>query len=420
MNMKKLLMCLTVFTALISCEDKTTNKYIGCFPVYEDYETFRQPAQFLSPQIISDNGHIYIKDEFLYIVDPDKGVHFINNSNPSSPTNIGYLSLKGCTGISISDNYLFANSFIDLVVFDITNKTNPIEISRMKDIFPDALPVMEKNYPVGEGVDKSKGVVVAWEYRKVKEEVENSSPMWINCPNCDVMTIQSFSESSSGSSPAVGISGSITKSLIMGDYLYIMHNSNLIPISIANPYAPVAKTPVPTWRQVETLFPHENYIFMGTTTGMLIYSTVNPEEPVYISSVDHMTACDPVVVQGNYCYVTVRSGTTCGGDLNQLDVIDISDIYYPILKSSFEMKNPHGLGIDGNLLFICDGSDGLKIFDATNPESAGNNLLHRFKDIEATDVIPHNNLAIVIGENGIRQYDYTDASNLILLSEFNF
>ena len=153
---------------------------------------------------------------------------------------------------------------------------------------------------------------------------------------------------------------------------------------------------------------------------MLIYNTKNQATPQYESEVNHMTACDPVVVQGNYCYVTVRSNSFCAGDLNQLDVIDISDINNPVLQKSFEMTNPHGLGIDGNALFICDGEDGLKIFDATDPLTCGDKLLHRFKDIEAVDVIPFNNVAIVIGEDGIRQYDYSDLSNLELLSSFSF
>ena len=31
------------------------------------------------------------------------------------------------------------------------------------------------------------------------------------------------------------------------------------------------------------------------------------------------------------------------------------------------MTNPHGLTKDNNLLFICDGKDGLKMYDAADP-----------------------------------------------------
>lgn len=402
---------------LAACHDKVTNKYMSCVPVYTDYETFRQPAQFLAPQTISNNGSIYIKDHYLFLVEPDKGIHFIDNTNPSSPVNLGFLNLMGCTGMSINGSFLYANSFIDLVVFDISSITTPTEISRMEDVFPQAVPVVEKNYPMAP-IDKNLGVVTSWKFEKVKEE-STSVPIWQNCMNCQELAITSFDTQNQAGS--TGISGSITKLTIIGDYLYVVDYGQIKPFNIANPNAPVAHTAVDTWRDVETLFPYNNYLFMGTTTGMLIYNTTNPNVPEYVSSVNHMTACDPVVVKDNYCYVTVRTGATmCAGELNQLDVIDISDITNPITVNSFSMTNPHGLGIDGTTLFICDGSDGLKIFDATNPANVGNELLHRFKDIHAVDVIPFNNTAIVIGEDGIRQYDYSDLSDLKLLSEINF
>jgi len=418
--MKKTLLFLAAIFVLVSCQDKIQNKYTGCFPVYTDYETFREPASFLPAKTISRNGNIYIKDQYLFVIEPDAGIHFIDNSNPAYPANLGFLNLAGCTGMSIKDNKLYANSFIDLVIFDIASITNPVEVSRVNDIFPQALPVMEKNYPMAAEIDKNKGVVTSWKYEKVTEDVAASGPpMWSNCPNCMEMGLATFDMQNSGSA-GTGISGSITRFTIINNFLYVMDYGQLKPFDISNPLMPVAAAPVYTWREVETLFPHDGYIFMGTTTGMLIYNTTNPAMPEYVGSINHTNACDPVVVQGNYCYVTVRTGTTCMGELNQLDVIDITDMTNPTLVKSFEMTNPHGLGIDGNTLFICDGKDGLKVFDASNPETCGDNLTATFKDIEATDIIPYNNTAIVIGKDGIRQYDYSDPTDLKLLSSFNF
>ena len=65
----------------------------------------------------------------------------------------------------------------------------------------------------------------------------------------------------------------------------------------------------------------------------------------------------PVVVEGDYAYVTLRTGSNCGGSLNQLDVVNIKNIEFPILEASYNFTNPHGLGIDNGTLFLCDGSD---------------------------------------------------------------
>ena len=92
----------------------------------------------------------------------------------------------------------------------------------------------------------------------------------------------------------------------------------------------------------------------------------------------------------------------------------------PELKRSFEMDNPHGLGIDGDQLFICDGDAGLKVFDASTPEHSGDQLLHQFKNIQATDIIPLDGIALVVGQEGIYLYSYLDPSNIYELSKINF
>lgn len=416
--MKKTTLFLALIALLSACHDKITNRYFTCMPVYTDYETFRESVKFESAKTISKNGNIYIKDNYLFVVEPDAGIHFIDNANPSSPNNLGFLNIMGCTGMSIKDNYLYANSFIDLVVVDITSITAPTEVARVENIFPQAVPVMEKNYPVG-NIDKNLGVVTSWRYEETKEKTE-PVPVWNNCINCLELTTTSFASQNSNSGSGTGTSGSITKFTIINNYLYVMDYNELKPINISNPTAPVASASVYIWREVETLFPHNDYIFMGTTSGMVIYNTLNPDMPEYVSEVNHMTGCDPVVVQGDYCYVTIRTGNTCAGDLDQLDVIDISNIQSPVLLNSFDMANPHGLGISGNSLFVCDGKDGLKIFDASTPSTCGDKLVHQFKNIEATDIIPFNNLAIVIGEDGIYQYDYSDLADMKLLSSFKF
>jgi hypothetical protein len=407
-----LLLCAT----LAGCKDKIYSKHTANVPIYLDYSTFRSSITFESPKNISKQGSIFVKDDFLFIIEPQKGIHFINNANPSSPQKVGFLNVMGCTGMSIKGNYLYVNSMIDLVTIDISDKNHPVVADRIEDLFPQALPATNNNYRIA-AIDKSKGIVFGWEVKQVKEEV-TETPIWYNCPTCETMTGNVPLSGSSGSS--TGISGSITKFAVMNERLYIMDNYNLLPINISNPSSPAAGNPVYVPRQVETLFAGEEYLFMGTTNGMLIYSVSNPDIPAYLNAVDHVTGCDPVVVQGDYAYVTIRTGTTCIGEFNELQVVDISNASAPFVAGSFTMENPHGLGIDGSRLFICDGSAGLKLFDASNPINCGNQLTAQFGTIQATDVIPFNNTAIVIGENGLYQYDYSDPQNLQLLSTISF
>ncbi len=80
------------------------------------------------------------------------------------------------------------------------------------------------------------------------------------------------------------------------------------------------------------------------------------------------------------------------------------------------MQSPHGLGLDEQTLFITEGEFGLKVFDATDPNAIDANLIKQFQDIHGYDVIPNNGVLMMIGDDGLYQYDYRDIENINLLS----
>lgn len=400
------------------CKDKIYSKHLANTPIYMDYAEFRNSVSFEGPKPINQSGSIYTKDHYIFIVEPGKGIHFIDNTNPASPQKVGFLNILGCKGMAIKGHYLYVNSYIDLVIIDISDINAPLVVKRVEDLFPKVLPPSDNSYPYTT-IEKEKGVVIGWEVKEVKEQISQQPQ---GCYDGIITTFDSNSniaETTSGGS-GTGVSGSITKFTIIQNHLYIMEGHQLFSIGISNPLSPTSASPQSIWRTVETLFPHENYIFMGTTSGMLIYSVDNPDEPAFVADVNHMNACDPVVVKDNYAYVTIREGRNCGGTINQLDIIDISTIAQPVLKKSYNMHNPHGLGIDQDLLFICDGTQGLKIFDASVPELAGENLIKQFGSIQAIDVIPLQNVLILIASDGLYQYDYSNPQEIHLLSTIQF
>jgi hypothetical protein len=155
-------------------------------------------------------------------------------------------------------------------------------------------------------------------------------------------------------------------------------------------------------------------MFLGTTTGMLIYDITDPQVLIRKSSYSHMRSCDPVVVDDTLAYITLRSGTNCGGTVNSLDVVNIKNLSQPAIVRTYPMNNPYGLGKDGNILFICDGSAGLKVFEASNPKSISN--IYTYPNIKAFDVIPLGDILILIGDDGLFQYNYSNYKNITLLS----
>ena len=200
------------------------------------------------------------------------------------------------------------------------------------------------------------------------------------------------------------------------NYLYVVDIYDMHIFDINNPSHPKKSNIFNIGWGIETIFPYKDKLFIGSETGMYIYDNSNPEQPEKLSTFLHVRACDPVVADDRYAYVTLRSGSSCAGINNQLDVIDIKDPSNPKLVKSYPMKNPHGVGIKGNNLFICEGDNGLKVFDVSEVETKID-ILTYFPDIHSYDVIPYDNYLLLIGDDGFYQYDFSNPEELKLLSK---
>ena len=165
---------------------------------------------------------------------------------------------------------------------------------------------------------------------------------------------------------------------------------------------------------IETIYPFGNSLFIGSSDGLFIYNIDDPASPSQKGSFVHARACDPVVSDGEHAFVTLRSGDACAGNADQLDVIDVSDLANPHLVKTYPLSNPKGLGKDGDLLFVCDADEGIKVFDAADVNQL--KLVNQIKDLEAFDVIPWGGRLMVSATDGLHQYDYSDHTNIKLLS----
>jgi len=56
---------------------------------------FENSTELLPPKAIEETGKIYVKDNLLFINEPNAGFHIFDNSNPSAPVNINFLKVLG-------------------------------------------------------------------------------------------------------------------------------------------------------------------------------------------------------------------------------------------------------------------------------------------------------------------------------------
>lgn len=217
--------------------------------------------------------------------------------------------------------------------------------------------------------------------------------------------------------PQQGTGGSMARFAITGNTLYIAGSKTLEIFDISTPDKPVRQGSKKLGFGIETLFPYRSNLFVGANDGMYIFDNSNPGNPSLLSKYTHVMSCDPVVVQNQYAYVTLRGGGTCRLNDTQstLDVVDVSDPQRPARIHSQILNSPYGLGVSGNKLFVCEGENGFKVFDLTDPRQPG--MIRHFHDIPGYDVIVRPTGALIlIGKLGLYQYSFSDGEELTLLS----
>ena len=223
-----------------------------------------------------------------------------------------------------------------------------------------------------------------------------------------------------GGGGGAGQGGSMAKFSIADDHMFIINEKNLLIYDISNESNPVEVGVLEVDFGIETVFMLNDKLFIGANDGVYIYEVSNPDNILFLSRYVHITSCDPVVANDSLAFSTLNSQSACRWQTgaNQLDIIDISNIVDPQLITSYWLEDPKGLALDDEHLFVCNGIGGLEIYDFSNPYNL--DRVSGISGINAYDVILHNNILVMIGTDGLFQYNYENIEELELLSNILF
>lgn len=403
--------------SLTSCLDDIcdeTRTFIQYNPIYAGYDQIRIDIVAEGPRELKNPGKLYSYKNYLLINEISEGLHVINNEDPSNPIIEAFIPIPGNVDMAVSNDVLFADNYMDLISIDISDPLNPNLINRQTDLYS------------GYWFQEGRGIHIGYRETEITQEVECSDPNWNNdrwfqgdvlwaAESAGAFDTNTAGGGGGGAPSVTGTGGSQARFTLAKDHLYVVDQNNLYTLEIDGMGAANLVTDFNIGWGIETIFPYGENLFIGSTTGMFIYSIADPSAPMYASEFRHARACDPVYVDGNTAYVTLRDGTRCQNFNNQLDVLDVTDIYNPTLITTHTMDNPHGLSKIENKLMICEGKYGLKTFDATDDMEIRSNLLNHITDIHAYDVIALSlDHILVIGQDGLYQYDATDDALKIL------
>lgn len=405
--MKKLIFAILTLPIVFSgcLNDEVVTKYSFYRPVYKTTEQARAEIKSYTAQEIEHPGKIYVKGGYLYLNELQKGIHVIDIRNIQNPIRVGFIKIPGAVDMAVRGNILYADMYTDLIALDISN---PLDVKRthiVEGAFPESM-------YYGQLMTKDK-VIADW-IRVDTTVLAKDQASWFATAKADG-AVFSFA-SAAGGGVTNGTGGSMARFALSQDRLYTVSNSDLKVFNVTAPEKPIFVKTNPIGWNIETVFPYGNHLFIGSMTGMYIFDISNKDNPSQKSRFDHARVCDPVIADGNFAYVTLRNGTRCTGFVNQLDVLDVTDVTKPTLIKSFNMTNPHGLAKDGDLLMICEGEEGLRFLDAKNPGDV--KTIHLLKGMNTFDIIALNSVAIVTAEDGLYFIDYTNPTTPKITSSF--
>ncbi|GAB2472426.1 hypothetical protein GCM10011375_27790 [Hymenobacter qilianensis] len=371
-------------------------------PLLMTRSVLEQSVAAEAPQAMHNTGKIYLRGRYVFVNERYEGVHVIDNQDPKNPRIVSFLRIPGNVDIAIKDNLLYADNGPDLVTIDISNPKAVTVVSRVRDAFRE-LPVpngmLHPECYASKRPDNT--VIVGWQE---KETIMANNPAW-NWRGMTLANSPAFFSADRGMS-GTGKAGSLARFAVLDETLYTVDESSLRLFDLASPTTPVAGPKLPLMFGVETIFPYDHYLFLGTQRGMYIYDVATPKSPRQVSYFQHVLSCDPVVVDDRFAYLTLRSGpNSCRNGVNELQVIDLTTLSNPKLMRTYPMTGPQGLGVDKDQLFVCD-SDGLKTFDTSQSPSLTQKQHYK---VAVTDVIPNNGTLLAIGANGLYQYSYAGA-----------
>lgn len=234
---------------------------------------------------------------------------------------------------------------------------------------------------------------------------------------CAMLLVYSCSKDTTIYNPvAKGKSGSVTRFAAYNGYLYVLDQNKIKTYATSGNSEPTLQSTVYTDYGLETIAIYDGVIYLGSRDGLYILDISNPGFPKILSKTERSTLfgrCDPVVVQGNYAYSTVKTTNNGCGSINTISALityDVSNKNNPVQIDATPLNQPNGLAIAGSYLLVCDeGTDNVLVFEITN------NLPVPVVAVSVTkprDVICTNDKMIVSTESGFSFYSIADITNI--------
>ncbi len=335
--------------------------------------TTKQRAQ---NQFFSNIENIYLCDSLLFISDSYRGISIYSVADPESPVFKGSIPLQSHSSLAVNNNIIYANSYGFIFALRLHADFTYDTLATIKQ---DPEYIEEEMYPI----DEHHG--------------------FFNCAEPVMLD--------GGTS---GVGGSYARFAVIDSFLYYLDNNSLVTIDISVPDTIVKLSETYIDWTVETLFPTQDYLYVGGRGGMYVLDRVNPASPKNVCKLQHFQAYDPVVVRDTVAYVALRAGNWGGTAKDVLLVTSVADFSKAYVLDEASTFTPYGLAVQDSLLFVSNGYNGFTLFDVKNPTTV--TKIKYWDTPDTKDFIWVDTILYTMGFSNVMVYEVTDPHTPQLLA----
>ena len=397
-----------------SCDkdvNTATVTYQEATPIYGDLEAVRNLPLNTVIRPVTNPGKVFVGTDFILLGEEEKGIHIINNADINNPQFINFIEIPGNREFFVKGNFLYAESYYDVIKVDLSNLSDVQLLARANNLFQETI------------FDDKGESLLGFSFKEVSKKTDADSDLYNEIIESqyvyydfahNIIPKSAVPSSFAGNSNAQ--SGTVNRITHAQDHVYVIGLSSMAIIDDSNGAfeATGSTNHLNLPEAMETIFPYEDKLFVGSRTSMNIYDAEQPAYPTDLYQFDHATSCDPVLPINDVAYITLRTAdfSDCPGNTNALVVLDIENLDHPEEVKQLDMASPYGMTVVGDKLFVGEGDNGLSIFDVTDPQNP--EVIKKDAAVKAFDIIAHPanaSIILIAGPNGLSQYTLSGGSS---------
>ncbi|HEX6791657.1 MAG TPA: hypothetical protein VF247_10140 [Candidatus Krumholzibacteria bacterium] len=320
-----------------------------------------------------------LADNRLYVSGGHSGLHVYDVTDPAAPGKVIHIPLDFNASTAVKDDIVYANDGGQLQAIRISG---------------DSYTVVAK---IG-----------------VKLQFHDVPSPGVDDESFSCMCTTNTFDAASVSPPATA--SSFSAFALVDDRLYRADdNGSIIVYDVSVPDTLTLVSDVPVGWDIETLHPSGELLFVGGFNGMYIFDREDPDHPRQLSKIQHVRACDPVVVSGSTAYVTLRGGNACGLSPDELLCVSIADPGKPEVVGEKPLNTPYGLAAQNARVYVSHGIGGYSLVDASDPANV--TIEKTWSGALTRDFIWSGNTLFVLTDDNVNIYDVADPLAPKLLSQ---